>query len=274
MTVGQLASLSITPNPANLNAAGQQQFVALAQDISGNTVPIAVSWSVVAGGGSIDGAGLLTAGAAPGTFTNTVRAAIGSLVATATVIVGSGSLASIVVTPSPSSVTIGGVQQFAAVGLDVAGNQVAITPTWSVVASGGAISATGLFTAGAVTGTFTNTVRASSNGVSGFATVIVPSGAGGALATISVTPNPVFMTGGTAQQFVAVGKDASGNVFVITPVWSVVNGGGVIDASGLFTAGAARAHSRNTVKATSGAISGTATVTVTAARRVLSRPSP
>ena len=73
------------------------------------------------------------------------------------------------------------------------------------------------------------------------------------------------MPNNATQQFVAVGKDANGNVFLFSPVWSVVNGGGVINSSGMFTSGATAGTFANTVQATSGAISGTATVTVTVA---------
>jgi hypothetical protein len=260
VTVGPLATLTLTPNPATLVVGAVQQFVAVGRDAAGNLVTIAPTWSVTAAGGTIDGAGRFTAGATPGTFTNTVRVSTGALSATATVIVTAGPLATITVTPNPASVTINGIQQFTAVGSDIGGNPVAITPIWSVVASGGTINAaTGLFTAGTLPGTFTNTVRATSGGLSGTATVVVTTGP---LATITVTPNPVFMLAGSTQQFVAVGRDASNNVFIMTPVWSVVNGGGSINASGLFTAGAVAGPFLNTVQATSGAISGTATVTV------------
>ena len=60
---------------------------------------------------------------------------------------------------------------------DNGGNVVAINPTWSVVAGGGAIDlTTGLFTAGPTIGTYTNSVRASVGGLAGFATVIVTGG--------------------------------------------------------------------------------------------------
>ena len=157
---------------------------------------------------------------------------------------------------------VGGTQQFIATGRDAGGNVVTITPTWSVVASGGTInSGSGLFTAGTVTGTFTNTVRATSGAISGFATVVITPGA---LATITVTPNPATMAVGGTQQFVATGADANGNVVTITPTWSVVASGGSINSgSGLFTAGTVTGTFTNTVKATSGAISGFATVVIT-----------
>ena len=258
---GPLATITVTPNPATLSVLATQQFVAVGKDAGGNTVAFTPTWTVVAGGGTIDQNGNFTAGAATGTFTNTVQASNSGLKGFATVTVTAGALATITVTPNPANMSINATQQFTAVGKDAAGNVVTIAPTWAVVAGGGAINATGLFTAGAVSGTYTNTIRASSSGISGFATVVEV----GALASITVTPNPVTLPSNTTQQFTAVGKDASGNVFVITPVWSVVNGGGVINSSGMFTSGAVAGTFANTVQATSGAISGNATVTVTVA---------
>jgi hypothetical protein len=172
-----------------------------------------------------------------------------------------GPLATITVTPNPATLAPGAQQQFTAVGKDAGGNVVPITPVWTVAAGGGSIVAgTGLFTAGGASGTFPNTVVATSGSISGNATVIVT----GALATITVTPNPATVQINTTQQFTAVGRDASNNVVAITPVWSVTNGGGSINAgTGLFTAGAVTGTFNNTVRATSGAIFGTATVIVT-----------
>jgi len=268
VTTGPLASISVTPSPDTLIGGAKQQFIATGKDAGGNSVVMVATWSVVAGGGTIDGGGLFTAGATLGTYANTVKATSGSLSGTATVVVKAGPLAFITVTPNPATMTLNATQQFTAVGTDAVGNPVVIVPTWSVVALGGTINATnGLFTAGTVSGTFTNTVRASSGTLSGFATVIITTGP---LATITVTPNPVTMPANSTQQFVAVGRDANNNVFVMTPTWSVVAFGGAINGNGLFTAGAVAGTYTNTVQATSGAISGTATVTVT----VLAPPPP
>ena len=261
VTPGILASISLLPNPVTLAVASTQQFVAVGKDAGGNTVQFVPTWTVVAGGGTIDQSGVFTAGGLIGTYTNTVQVGSGGIKAFATVIVTAGPLATLTVTPNPATMTLNAVQQFTAVGKDVAGNVIVITPTWAVVALGGAINAnTGLFTAGTVAGTFTNTIRATSGAVSGYATVIVTSGS---LASITVTPNPVSMFTNSTQQFLAVGKDANGNVFVITPVWSVAAGGGIISNTGLFTAGGIAGSFPNTVVATSGLISGNASVTVT-----------
>ncbi len=170
-----------------------------------------------------------------------------------------GRLASLVVTPNVT-LAVGGTQQFSAVGRDAESRVMSISPTWAVVAGGGSISPTGLFTAGNTPGVFNGTVQATEGGLSGTANVTVTIGA---LASITVTPNPDTTAVLTGQQFVAVGRDIGNNVVAITPAWSVTAGGGAINGTGLFTAGNATGTFSNTVRATSGAIFGTATVVVT-----------
>lgn len=270
---GALSTVTVSPNPATLVATtGQQRFQAVGRDANGNVVSTTATWSVEAGGGTIDATGLFTAGSTTGTFTNTVRGIIGGISGFATVNVIDGSVSTITVTPNPVAMAAGATQQFTAVGRDAGGNVVAISPTWTVTNGGGTINpVTGLFTAGATPGTFANTVTATSGSVSGSATVTV-TGAPPAVVTITVTPNPATVPSGNTQSFTATGRDAGGNIVSITPVWSVENGGGTINAaSGLFTAGTVAGTFNNTVRATSGTVFGSATVTVTA---VVTPPAP
>ncbi|MBB4634730.1 ice-binding family protein [Longimicrobium terrae] len=274
---GTLATVVVTPNPVTLDGGETQQFTATGRDANGNLIAFTPVWSVQSGGGTIDADGTFTAGTIPGTYPNTVRACstaacgAGSVSGSATVTVLPGTLATVTVTPNPATLDPGETQQFTATGRDINGNVIAFTPTWSVQSGGGTISASGLFTAGNVPGTFPNTVRACSTAacgagsVSGSATVTVTA-LPVVLTTITVTPNPVTLDAGETQQFTATGRDANNNV-VPTPglVWSVQSGGGTINpATGLFTAGNVAGTFPNTVRATSGTVSGTATVTVTA----------
>ncbi len=255
---GALASITVVPD-VTLQIGGVQQFTATGFDANANIVAITPVWSVVAGGGTINATGLFTAGNTTGVFTATVRASSGARSGTANVTVIAGTLATITVTPNPDTTAVLATQQFVAVGRDAGNNVVTITPTWSVQAGGGAINGTGLFSAGGTPGTFTNTVRATSGTIFGNATVTVVAGA---LASITVTPNPATLNVLTTQQFAAVGRDASNNILPITPVWSVVSGGGTIGLGGLFTAGNAGGTFTNTVRATSGVIFGAATVVI------------
>jgi hypothetical protein len=261
VTIGAATTLTLTPTPATIAAGGTQQFTLVATDAGGNVVTVTPTWSVAAGGGTISPTGLFTAGATPGTYTNTVVANSGSLTVASTVTVTTGALTTVTVTPTPATLAGGATQQFTAVGRDGSGNLLAITPVWSVVNGGGTISATGLFTANGAAGTYTNTVRANSGTINGSATVVVTANA---LASITVVPSPAAMAVNATQQYTVIGRDAGGNVVAVTPTWSVVNGGGTINGSGLFTAGAVVGTYFNTVRAASGAIAGTATVTVTA----------
>src|SRR6185369_5379168 len=140
-----------------------------------------------------------------------------------------------------------------AVAKDAAGNVLAITPTWSVVANGGNVSTAGLFTAGTQPGTFANTVRATSGSISGTATVTVTVGS---LAAITVSPDTATLLINGTQQFTAVGRDAGGNLVALTPTWSMVTGGGAIDLDGLLTAGTVAGTYSSTVRAMSGGIHG------------------
>jgi len=64
------------------------------------------------------------------------------------------------------------------------------------------------------------------------------------------------------MQFTAVGLDFEGRAVPITPTWSAVSGGGTIGTTGIFTAGTAPGTFAGTVVATSGDLSGIATVAV------------
>lgn len=191
---GPAVSLAVSPNPHSMPVNGVQQFIATATDASGNVIPVTATWTVVNGGGAINSAsGVFTAGAAPGTFANTVRAASGSLSGSATVTVMAGPVVTITVTPNPVSVNINGTQQFSATAVDAAGNPVPISPVWSIANGGGSINAsTGRFTAGASTGTFSNTVRATSGTLFGSATVNVTSSSPPAGLFGSAAPNGIM----------------------------------------------------------------------------------
>jgi endoglucanase len=172
-------------------------------------------------------------------------------------------LTTITLTPATSAILKGQTVQYTAVGKDQNGTTMTITPTWTVT-GGGTISASGLFTSTTAGGPFT--VKATSGTISGSATVTVTALA---LTTITLTPSTSTIAMGKTVQFTAVGKDQNGTTMTITPTWTVT-GGGTISAAGLFTA--TTAGGPFTVKATSGTISGTAQVTVTAAATGIAIP--
>src|ERR1035437_7086699 len=259
--------LTVTAQPANATAGATLATVTIvAQTAVGDPASAftgAVTLTLAGGtsGATLGGTTTVDAVGGVGRFSNLTVSRSGtsySLVASSSGLtnattnsfdIAAGPLATITVTPNPVSLNVNLTQQFTAIGKDASGNVVALTPVWSVAAGGGTISSSGLFVAGTVIGTFANTVTATSGGLSGTATVIVTAGP---LATITVTPNPVSLNVSLTQQFTAIGKDASGNVVTLTPVWSVAAGGGTISSSGLFVAGTVIGTFANTVTATSG----------------------
>jgi len=278
VSAGVAATIVVTPTPDTLAIGDSVHLTAVVKDASGNTLAITPNWSVAAGGGTISTTGWFKAGTVAGTYTNTGMASVGSVHGSATVLVKAGALAVITVTPSPVSLAIGATQTYSATGKDAYGNAVPVTPTWTVVASGGSIvSATRVFTADTVAGVFTNTVKAcstalcASGSIAGFATVTVSAGA---LASITVAPNPAAVGTNATQPFTAIGRDAYNNVILITPAWSILStfagvgavtpaGGVILSPSGVYTAPNTAGSGVDSVKAASGSVAGFARVNVT-----------
>jgi hypothetical protein len=197
---GALATLTVTPN-VTLPINGTQQFAAVGLDGQGDVIALTPTWSVIAGGGTINTTGFFTAGVTPGIYNATVQAAADGMTATANVTVTVGALATIVVTPNPDTLDVLTTSQFVAEGRDAADNVVAITPVWSVTASGGSIDAAGLFTAGNVAGTYTGTVRATSGAIFGVATVVVED--------IIVLPPPFLPLGAAESHGILAGTEVT-----------------------------------------------------------------
>ncbi|MFH1775449.1 MAG: C1 family peptidase [Chloroflexota bacterium] len=90
---GPLNYISVDPSTAYVPTGADQQFTAEARDQLGNTISgLSFTWSIINGGGTIDGNGLFTAGGSRGTFSSTVQAEatqdVTTKQGTATVIVG------------------------------------------------------------------------------------------------------------------------------------------------------------------------------------------
>jgi hypothetical protein len=149
--------------------------------------------------------------------------------------------------------------------------EAALVYTWSTTGTPPApvnVSANGTNAAKNTTATFTKagaynfqvTIRDAANQtVTSAVTVNVTQ----TLTSIAVTPASASVATGGTQQFTATARDQFATALATQPTftWSVA-GGGSINGTGLFSAGAT-AGGPFTVTATSGAISGTAQVTVT-----------
>ncbi|HKA01760.1 MAG TPA: Ig-like domain-containing protein [Candidatus Solibacter sp.] len=141
-----IVSISISPTSASVTANSTRQFTAT---VTGST-NTGVTWTAT--GGTISPAGLFTAGATTGSFTvKATSVADTTKSATATVTITAPQPVSVSVSPTSATLFPNGTQQFTA----TVNNATNTAVSW--IATGGAISAAGLFTAGTATGTFTVT---------------------------------------------------------------------------------------------------------------------
>ncbi len=118
------------------------------------------------------------------------------------------------------------------------------------------------FTPGNKTGTYI--VNASVSGRSSVAVSFYTVVGAAAVASVKLTPETTVLLTGSSQLFSVQAYDGYGNPVNANSVdWQVVNGGGAIDAHGLFTAGSATKTFADTVQAAVAGVFGYASVTVT-----------
>lgn len=265
-----VASVVVRPNHIDATPGAQTPLTAIAYDAANNLLSDrAVIWTSSNGGvATVDATGMVTA-VAPGNATITGTAEGKSDAATITVT--QGAVATVAVTPSPLTITVGQTSQLAAAARDANNNPVTGRPVaWSsdngAVAS---VSSTGLLTAVAAG---TATITATIDGKDGTAAITVSNVP---VASVTVQPPGANMAKGSSIQFSAVLKDANGTVVTGRLVtWAssnnsvvVVSESGIVSAVGGGTA---------TISATCEGITGTAPVTVTtvSVASVTVTPSP
>ena len=260
VTVSQSAqvSVSISPTTASLSTGTQNQFTA---SVSGSS-NTAVTWA--ASGGTITTGGLYTAPSSAGTYTVTATSAADSTKsASAVVTVSQPTQVSISLSPSTVSLSTGGQEQFTA---KVSGTSNTAV-TWS--ASGGTVSASGLYVAPSTAGTYTiKAVSAADPTKTASATASVSVAP---VVSVSVSPTSVAMPQKWQQQFAATVSGSSNTAVT----WSVKQGTGTITQSGLYTA--PQAVETDVISAVSQADntkSASATVTVVAPHSVSLKWSP
>ncbi|HLL89661.1 MAG TPA: Ig-like domain-containing protein, partial [Tepidisphaeraceae bacterium] len=284
VTVNQtLTTIGVSPASAGVNLNGMQALAAVAYDQFGAAMAVqpAFTWSVDGGGvGSVDGSGTYTAGPTAGSAT--VRATSGGVSGTATIMVTNA--APTIATPAaaaPSTVTTA-VTSLSVLGADDNGEP-NLTYTWSVMSkpagaadptfsANGTNAAQGTTATFARAGTYTFLVTISDGSLSATSSVSVT--VAQTLATVGVMPGVAGVNLNGTRAFAAVGYDQFGDAMAVQPAfaWSVDGGGvGSVDGSGAYTAGSTPGSA--TVRATSGGVSGAATVTVTNAAPTVATPA-
>lgn len=226
---GAYIGLSITPHDPQIVQGDSVYFQALGWLPSGLSTPASVTWS--AAGGSVTGAGWFrptSAGSFRVRAVSTTNAALSDSVLVT--VIPSGGIARLDITPSAVPLAAGTKQQFTAVALMGDGTRTYPTVTWT--ATGGSITATGLFTAAGTPGGYTVTARIGGGALLGLTAGLVDAAV---LTGLSITPEALMVESGTVRQFVPTASWSDGSTFVPPLTWSAT--GGSVTSSGAFTAG-------------------------------------
>ncbi len=162
-----LISITVLPSPIALAPAATQQFVATGHYSGGSTGTVAVTWTAT--GGTIDAAGLFTAGSGAGPWQVTATQIGGSMLGTAAVTITPAPPALTSITVAPASITLipTATAQFTATAHYSDNSTGTIPVDWT--ATGGAVSGDGFYTAGATDGSYQVTATATGGTVSGSA---------------------------------------------------------------------------------------------------------
>ncbi|HEY0703515.1 MAG TPA: Ig-like domain-containing protein [Candidatus Acidoferrales bacterium] len=266
VTAVTLKSLSVTPADPTVAKNATQQFTATGTFSDGSTQDLSasVAWSsATASVATISSTGFATA---IGAGSSKIQAVSGSVSGSTTLTVTGPTLSSIAVTPANPSIAKGLTSQFTATGTysDNSTQNITTSVTWFSLTSSVATITSGGLAKGVGTGS--STIQATLGSVTGSTVLTITTAT---LTSIAVTPaNPAIAVAAT-QQFIATGtySDASTQIITNSVAWtSSKTSVATISGAGLATA---VAGGSSTIQASSGAISGSTSLTVNAAAPTL-----
>jgi uncharacterized protein YjdB len=262
-----LSSISLAPQNTILAAGLTRQFVATGvySDGSKHDISSSVSWSAGTSAiASISSSGALTA---VGAGSTTITATFDGVSGTTTLTVSPATLATISVTPGAPGIAKETQQQFAATGIYTDGSKHDLTSlvTWSSASTSVATisNVTGTLGLASAVAAGSTLITAALSGVSGSTSLTVTSAT---LVFLVITPGNPSITKGLNTQFTATGtfSDQSTQNLTSLVTWTSSNA-----AIAAFTAANGSAATRSqgsvTITATFAGVSGTASMTVTAA---------
>lgn len=263
VTVSQVpvANVSVAPATLSLQQGQTGSLTATATDAAGNVLTRTLTWtSDNTSVATVSSTGDVIA-VAPGSATITA-AESGGKSGSSAITVTAVPIASVVISPPTSTVTVGQGVQLTATVTDVNGNVVS-NPT--VAWQSGNTSVASVSSSGAVTtsASGTVTITASSGGRSSTAVVTVnPSTpTPGPVASVLVSPAIATIQKGKTLQFTAKALDASGTTVPnVTFTWTTANGSiAIVSSTGLVTA---KKPGFVTISATASSKTGSALISV------------
>ncbi|MEP6475031.1 MAG: hypothetical protein ABJC74_15000 [Gemmatimonadota bacterium] len=143
-----LTSMTLSPGSTSIHIGGSRQFIVSSKWSDGSTSTPALTYAVT--GGTISSGGAYRASGVKGTYRVIATQQNGSMADTSVVTLTS--MTKLNLTPAVATIKTGATQQYTAMGTRSDGSVDPQPVTYN--ATGGAISAAGLFTAGATAGTY------------------------------------------------------------------------------------------------------------------------
>src|ERR1035437_906258 len=254
-----LTSLILNPAAVTLAKGAAQQFAVAGTWSDGSAAVPAVTYTVA--GGSITSSGLYTAGTTPGTFSVIATQQGGSKADTAIVNIAAPAviLLQMVLTPASVALAPAGTAQFSVAGTWSDGSSSAPAVTFS--ATGGMITAGGLYTAGATAGTF-RVIAAQTGGPKVDTSVVTITAVPPTLTQMTLSPTSLALAPAGTAQFSVTGTWSDGSSIAPAVTYSAT--GGTIIAGGLYTAGTTAGTFRVIAAQTGGPKVDTSVVMITA----------
>lgn len=248
--------LSVTPALDTLLPGEPQNFVATAHFDDGSTSAAAVNWSAT--GGTINSSGRYTAGSTAGTYRVVAVTTTGGFADTSVVVIRPAtSLDGVVVSPALDTLQTGAQRNFTATAHYTDGSTGAAIVSWT--ATGGTINSSGRYTAGNTVGTYRVVATTTTGGFADTSTVVIKA-APVTLSAVVVTPPSVTVDPGSTTTFTATGQYSDGSSGAVAVNWTAT--GGSVNASGVYTAGAAAGTYRIIATATAAARADTSQITI------------
>src|SRR3954469_214302 len=179
-----LAAIEVSPTNVTLTPGVPQTFKAIGRLRDGSVAPIGVNWGAT--GGSIDGGGTYVAGDTAGTYRVTATNTAGTLADTVTVTISAPPapppppaepvVAKVILKPIGVTLAPGTRKQFTTYGTTTTGDSVPVSVVFK--ATGGTVTAGGLFTAGETAGNYRIIATAGALADTSAITVSSPLGSG------------------------------------------------------------------------------------------------
>jgi len=251
--------LQISPISATVTVGANRAFAATEILTDSSVTSVNVAWSAT--GGSIDASGIYTAGQTPGVYQVVGSTGSSGLADTVSITVSAvqPTLQAVVLSPTSASLQTGATKAFTAAGRLTDSSTVPIPVRYS--ATGGTITTSGSYTAGATPGTY-RVIATDTSGTLADTAVVTIVAPAPTLTAVVLTPATVTLAEQSSQQFAASGKYSDGSTGPVTVTYGAT--GGTISSAGRYTAGQTAGTYRVIATQSGGTLADTAQVTITA----------